>query len=635
MYFFGLSFGEFLAMFSAASGVVVALYLLDRSRRSVVVATLRFWTHAKRPVESTRRRRIRQWPSLLLQLISIAFLLLALAQLRLGSPDSSSRDHVLILDTSSWMSARDANTILFEDARAQALAYVKAVPSTDRLLVIHAAALATPATSFETDRRKVEQAIRQAQPGPAALNLSQAFDLARSLQLRAARRPGEIVFAGSPRTTSTDDIASVPPNLRLLAVRRSPENVGLRKIGLRHSLSEAGLWHIHVAVRNYGARPHNVDLGIQFAGAPAGTRRLSMNPGAEQEASFEYRTRSAGIMEARIRSSGDAFPGDDRAVLELPAVEPIAVSVCSPEPALFRPLFDSIPNVKATFHDLSSCPPAASGVAIYDRFAPPSPAANAIYIEPPPQRSPIPVRSTSSSVSVERWNLEHPASSGIRAQDLQLASAQILAPGPGDSVLAESASGPVVAAHTGPDRRYLVVGFHPLQSALKFELTTPLLFAKAIRWMAPDGFLRREVFASSVGSVLVPLDRELAPAQIRVLASDNSQLPFSLKGNSLRFFSGVPGTVRVQAGEREQVHSLALPEVAEAAWEPPSNVRRGIPRAHEAPASSRELWYWLAILGGLGLLIEWLLFAPSGIRLPSAAPVRAPVPEESLRRRAS
>lgn len=84
MFFFNLGLGEFLVLFTAASAVVTALYLLDRSRRQVVVATLRFWTDTDRPVDSSRRRRIRQWGSLLLQLIAITLLLLALSQLRLG-----------------------------------------------------------------------------------------------------------------------------------------------------------------------------------------------------------------------------------------------------------------------------------------------------------------------------------------------------------------------------------------------------------------------------------------------------------------------------------------------------------------------------------------------------------------------
>ena len=52
MHLLNLSLAEFAAVFSAASAVVVALYLLDRSRRTILVATLRFWNEARRPVES-------------------------------------------------------------------------------------------------------------------------------------------------------------------------------------------------------------------------------------------------------------------------------------------------------------------------------------------------------------------------------------------------------------------------------------------------------------------------------------------------------------------------------------------------------------------------------------------------------
>src|SRR5215467_6898553 len=93
----------------SVSALVVALYLLDRSRRKQVVATLRFWVAAEQPTAVARRKRIQQPWSLLLQLASICLLLLAIAQLRIGSQASTPFDHVLILETSAWMGARSTN----------------------------------------------------------------------------------------------------------------------------------------------------------------------------------------------------------------------------------------------------------------------------------------------------------------------------------------------------------------------------------------------------------------------------------------------------------------------------------------------------------------------------------------------
>ncbi len=103
MFFLNLSLPEFLAILGSLSGVVVALYLLDRMRKHHTVATLRFFAAAEKPPVLKHRRKLQQPWSLLLQLISLLLLLLAIAQLRLGSPARYSRDHVLILDSSAWM----------------------------------------------------------------------------------------------------------------------------------------------------------------------------------------------------------------------------------------------------------------------------------------------------------------------------------------------------------------------------------------------------------------------------------------------------------------------------------------------------------------------------------------------------
>src|SRR3954467_14752467 len=142
MFFLNLSMMEFMALFSAASALVVTLYLLNRSRRKQTVATLRFWVGAEKPTVQKHRRRIQQPLSLILQLLSIALLLLAIAQLRFGSREKSGRDHVLILDTSSWMAARTRTGPLLDQAKVSARSYVRALPASDRVMIVRADGLA-------------------------------------------------------------------------------------------------------------------------------------------------------------------------------------------------------------------------------------------------------------------------------------------------------------------------------------------------------------------------------------------------------------------------------------------------------------------------------------------------------------
>src|SRR5437764_52324 len=118
-------------MFGVVSAMTVALYLLDRTRRRQVVSTLRFWVAPGQPAPVSRRHRIQQPLSLLLQLLGMALLLLAMAEFQFGGSLNKRRDHVLILDTSAWMGASlpgHADSTLMDSARANALGWLRAVP---------------------------------------------------------------------------------------------------------------------------------------------------------------------------------------------------------------------------------------------------------------------------------------------------------------------------------------------------------------------------------------------------------------------------------------------------------------------------------------------------------------------------
>ena len=598
-----LALAELAALLGTLSALVVALYLLDRSRRRQTVPTLRFWVAAESAPER-RRRRIREWPSMLLQLAGIALLLLAVAQLRWGSPAPAAHDHVLILDTSAWMGARSARGPLIEQARSAARAWLRALPAGDRVMLVRADALATPATAFASDRGALAQAVADSEPGATALNLEQALEFARQAQRLQGGAGGEIVYVGAGRVAG-EPAPPALPNLRVIPVRGALPNCGIRKIGVRHAAAGAAAWEVLVGVRNYGDEARSVPLVVAFGGAVVGTRRLELAPGAEQDADFQFRTRAAGVLEARLLVQ-DAFRGDDRGALELPEQRAIRVAVYSDEPDLLRPALAANAQVSAEFRRPSEYrKDARADIFLFDRFRPqPPPAGDAIWIEPPPEGSPIRVRATAANVTLTRWRSEHPLAEGLRASDLRLASARIFEPAVGDIPVAETEAGPVIVAREARPR-IVVLGFHPGRAALRFELATPLLFANILRWMRPELFRGWELNAGSAGAVSVPLGSEAAGAEVKVLAEYGSPLPFTVQGRELRFFAGTPGTIRVLAGDRERVFSLTLPEVAAASWTPPAGARRGVPAAAATPAAYAELWPWLALLGGAVLAAEW------------------------------
>ena len=628
MFLLNLSLPEFLAIFSALSGVVVTLYLLSRARKRQRVATLQFWQRAISPVPSTRRRRIQHPWSLLLQLLSLLLLLLAIAQLRLGDRESAARNHVLLLDASSWSGARSTGEGNVLDAeRRQAKRWLESLPASDRVMVVRTESLPSPATGMERDRAVIERAIDETRSGASALDLDVAFAFASKARQLGGGSPGEIVYAGPARTTAYGVPSDVPRNLRVLRAEAASSNAGLTGIGIRRAEEASDRWDVLVSVRNYGPTTQRVPLTVSFGGARAGTALLDVPPGATQERVFPLRTRAAGWLDARLLLR-DALEEDNRALLEVPRADPIRVDVWTDDRSSVEPLLAAHPSLQPTYRSPSAYrADTGAALAIFDRTAPAAQVkVPALYIAPS-DRSPFRTRTQISSEDRVQWSAASDITSGLRSRGLRLNNSRVFAAAEGDQVFASIGAGAVGVAR--PSERAVAIGFHPGEGDLRFDLVTPLLMANLLRWLAPTVFGATEVHARSVGAVSVSAGSAADAKSMRVLAGQND-LPFTLADGAVRFYAGTPGIVRVLAPGREQVLSLSLPEVADRSWAVPANVRRGIP-AGTSGMSSRDLWQWLAALGALGLAAEWLLFAR--VRKPvTTMPTRD---EEHAMRRAS
>lgn len=618
MEFLNLSLVEFLATFGAVAAFSVALYLMDRTRRRLVVSTLRFWVTPGQPAPVSRNRRINQPLSLLLQLLGMLLLLLAIAEFQFGGTLNKRRDHVLVLDTSAWMGAAagrssvsgDATTLM-DVVRANALGWLRAVPPTDRVLVVRADGLATPATSWESDRRKVARAILESQPGTTALNLSQNLEFARELQRQSGATAGEIVYSGpgriSSREASTMALPAIPA-FRVLNVDDAVENSGLRSVGARRSQTDPGTWDVLVRVRNYGKTPRTASVTLNFGKAPMGMHPVELPPGAEKETLFKVRTRAAGILETRLYPR-DAFGADNYAALELPEQRTLHVVAYTDQPELMRPALASDPRVNAEFLPKKQYTPANDGLVILDRFHPDvSPEGNVVWIDPPLEKSPVPVRERIDHPEGLRWIPDQPLTEGLRARNTQIEAATVFSLPQNSFRVAEVEKGPVLVARDDGKSRVVVIGFNPFAGSMRYELTTPLLLANILRWMSPGVFRDLDVGTQSAGTVSAPLPVGVDRNSVQVLTDSGRVLPFNVRDRAVQFFVGEPARARVLAGNSERVFSLTLPELWDAKWTPPPDARKGIPAWTETLRRSQILWPWLAGLGTALLLAEWIIY---------------------------
>ena len=610
MFFLNLSAFEFFALLGTLSSVITALYLLDRRKRKRVVSTLRFWTAAAGVDERRSKHHMRQPWSLLLQLLSLVLLLLAIADLQWGDRPARSSDHVLLLDTSAWAGAKlPSGVSVLDEERRLARAFLRSLPASDRVSIVSTDALASPAGQFTSERKKWNAMLAAAIAGRTALDLGRAISFAQNAQKWSGGSAGEIVYVGPAR--GNEDIPSPPGNLRVIAVTAPRENIGIRSAAAQSSDGSPDSWSASFVLSNDGSQPHTVELRTSFAGTNFAARSYALHPKSQLAANYTFVTRTAGTLEAALTTDGDALASDNRVQLALPGNAPVRVAALTRRRSLLEPLLSADSKLSVQYFDPSQYrAKMPADLFVFDEFAPAQrPSVPSLWLHPPRSGSPLPVKTSVRNASLAEWNTAAFGDTGLHARELRFDEAEVFQTLEGDTAIATLPEGPVVVARN--DRsggRAIFVGYDVLSGASRTDLTTPLLFANILAWLAPEAFRTESFGAEQVGAASLRLEAGEKAEALRITDETGTAVPFSASGGSIQLFVEHPRLLRLNFGNHSRSVSLTLPNVSGNQWTPPSSVRTGVPQTSRLAPSSASLWKWLAVSGGLGLLLEWILF---------------------------
>jgi Mg-chelatase subunit ChlD len=610
MFFLNLGAGEFFVLLGAAASVITALYFLDRSRPKLVVSTLRFWSQSTAPATARSRYHVQDPWSLLLQLLSLTLLLLAIAQLEWGKREHSLRNHVLLMDTSSASAQKTGNGVIIDEERRLAREYLRRLGSRDRVMLVEASGLVVPLTSFTADRGELERRISEAAPSYSALNIDQALSFAIRAELWPEGEPGEVVYVG-PQHVNQPPSRTVR-NLRILPIGAPPENRGITSLVVRRD-PEPNSWQATVNLRNYGSSPARVVLHTGFGASSFAARLLTLQPHSEAHADYAFVASAPGELRASL-DPPDAYAADDRGELMLPRNGPIQVAAFTSRPALLQVLLNANPRLSVRYFSPADYRPGiAADVILFDQFAPASPPSRPVlWIDPPAQNSPLPVRSVVTNQVIERWTTDPELGRGLHSRDIRLPQAHLYETFAGSIEVAAVAGGPVAVAQAKDDRgnRLAITGFDVLAPELRYQLSSPLLVANLLNWLAPASFQSSELRCDQAGLLTATLDPGTDAGSVRVVGDRAHDLPFTLHHNKLQFYVDHPSVVRILSGNsaKEKIISVSLPEVASVEWRPQS-AAIGLPVYTATTLAAVDLWRYLAVAAAILLAIEWILFA--------------------------
>ncbi len=302
------------------------------------------------------------------------------------------------------------------------------------------------------------------------------------------------------------------------------------------------------------------------------------------------------------------------------------VIVYSTRRELWRPLLDAGKSLDVEYRSPEQYTPnTPAGVVILDRFAPHDhPAVPSLWVNVPATGSPFPVKTEIVDKPVTYWTADSELGAGLHARDLLLPKAEVFQVLDRDFAVASTSAGPVAVIRPASETnlKLAAVGFDLLAEPLRYRVSSPILFANLMRWLAPQAFRSLQISVEPVGLESVALDEAdfEGGAPISVYDEAGLAIPFLIQNRTLQFFGEKPAVVHVKTGQRERILSLVLPQVADYEWNVPAAMQHS-PGSDSIAAKTVDLWQVLACLGGLGLLVEWLLFGRSRtVRFPTRSP---------------
>jgi hypothetical protein len=620
-----LTLTQLLALAAAGGILVVVLYLENTFHRRREVSSLQFWALVANRQRKGGRRRIRDVPSLLLQLLCLAALLLAAAQPEWGWDAGKRKSHLVLLDTSSWTLRDNGQGSVLNREKALVRRYLSSLPASDEVMLTRVDGLVAPLTPFTTDRDLLQRKLADLKPSLLALNLREALSFARQAGVLSLSGGVEVVYIGPARIGEDASPDPGVPNLRAFLVDAKPSHCGISHVGLARDDQNRSRWKMRVALRNYGRDACNLLLQTNLSGAALPTMREHLDPGEDTQAEYEF----AGTQRESLAITllpEDGLSSDHHVALELPPLALTRIVVYTSRPEVIRGLVEAVPDASIRFSKQDEYRPnlADADLVILDRmpFAVSSQIPT-LWIAPGSENSPFQVKTRVVAPRGVLWNLHAPPAEGLHNEDVPLPAASVYQLSDGDTPVLSVPEGPIAvvrSAKEGAPRR-AVLGFDPADDKVRYAVTTPLLFINLVRWLAAQSLLPTQIAVSHAGAAEIDLADGQTLADVQVVEDRMKVVLFLDHERHVELFAAQKADVRFFHQGRKQELALTLPEIAETNWRP-----AGLQRAELASFGSRRLarrasWRWLVLLALAITLLEWWLFGEAHLPVGAGVPL--------------
>src|SRR6185436_6180916 len=315
----------------ATLAVPVIIHLIQRERKNVVqFPSLMFLRRI--PYQSVRRRRIRNWPLLLLRLAALALIVAAFArpffrrQAVAAAGTGGAREVVILIDKSYSMGYGDRWT----RATAAARDAIGEVGPSDRASVVFFSSGPEVALRSTPDRSRLNAAVSSGKPGSGATRYGPALKLAGSLASESSLPEREVILISDFQRVGWHGAEGVrlPDGVKLTAksiADGETTNLSVTPVSLqRASFSEQDRVTVTGGVTNHGkAAASNVEVTLEIDGRAVQTEHLSVEPNSSASVTFAPFTPAAKNTRGTVRIGADKLSLDNQFNFTVSPKEPL------------------------------------------------------------------------------------------------------------------------------------------------------------------------------------------------------------------------------------------------------------------------------------------------------------------------
>jgi hypothetical protein len=461
---------------------LVLVHLRRRRPRVHDVPSLLAWRRSRAPLGASARRLGRPAHPWLLawQLLALVLLVLALARPH-EDAGAVGPTRAFVLDDSIWMGAGEAGGTRLASARSALRGELDALPDGERVAVIVAGA--EPRLLYEGTAGEAADAVAMVRPTFAPADLGAALRLAAGLP----RAGGTIELLRAPEDAPPRTVGEAG-GFRERVVGRAIADQGIAEPSAR-CLGTYGRCELFARIESTATAPREARVEVRAGGRRLSAQTVRVPAGGSAPVAFDA---PAGAHLELALATGDALPADDRAFVDVPAPEPIRVTLVG-EPRDAEPLARAllaVPGAKVRLRTPTDFRPADArhaGLLVVDGRAPRDPVppgVPAILRVDPPGLPGGAVRGPLARSRLSGTDEASPVLAGVDLGSLTIGrgGARRLTLPPWLRAVAWAPDGPLLALGAHRGRREAVIAFDPSASNLPQIASFPRLVQNLVAW---------------------------------------------------------------------------------------------------------------------------------------------------------